>query len=97
MHDLRAARHPNLTFWIQQKTKISGCDRIVGTHRRECFRVLRPGGVLPAGFLNPGIFIFGAAALDERGELVVRHRLAFSTLGLPGAERRRVCGEGPVE
>jgi SAM-dependent methyltransferase len=63
---------------------------------REAFRVLRPGGILLAGFMNPDIFIFDDAAL-ERGELVVRHPLPFSTLDLPDAERERVYGDGPVE
>ncbi len=63
---------------------------------REAFRVLRPGGILLAGFMNPDIFIFDDEAL-ERGELVVRHPLPFSTLDLPDAERERVYGGGPVE
>ncbi len=63
---------------------------------REAFRVLRPGGILLAGFMNPDIFIFDDAAL-ERGELVVRHPLPFSTLDLPDAERERYYGDGPVE
>lgn len=63
---------------------------------REAFRVLRPGGLLLAGFMNPDLYIFDAAALD-RGELVVRHRLPFSTLDLPAAERQAVYGDGPVE
>ena len=63
---------------------------------RETFRVLRPGGLLLAGFMNPDIFIFDDEAL-ERGELVVRHALPFSTLDLPDAERKRVYGDGPVE
>jgi SAM-dependent methyltransferase len=64
---------------------------------RESFRVLRPGGVLLAGFLNPDIFIFDVAALEDRGELVVRHRLPFTTLDLPEAERLRCYGTGPIE
>ena len=64
---------------------------------RESFRVLRPGGILMAGFLNPDIFIFDITALDERGELIVRHQLPFSTLDLPDAERQRSYGTGPIE
>jgi SAM-dependent methyltransferase len=64
---------------------------------RECFRVLRPGGVLMAGFLNPDIFIFDVAALDEREEFVVRHKIPHSTLELPVEERTRAYGDAPIE
>jgi SAM-dependent methyltransferase len=64
---------------------------------RESSRVLRPGGILMAGFMNPDIFIFDITALDERGELKVRHQLPFSTLDLPDAERQRSYGTGPIE
>lgn len=63
---------------------------------RESFRVLRPGGILLAGFLNPDLFIFDVAAL-ERDELVVRYRLPFSFLDLPEAERKQYYADGPVE
>ncbi len=66
---------------------------------RECHRVLRPGGILLAGFLNPDVFIFDAHALDSRGELVVRHRLPYSDLThLEPGERERLWGaDAPVE
>jgi SAM-dependent methyltransferase len=64
---------------------------------RECFRVLRPGGVLMAGFMNPDIFIFDLTALDERAEFVVRHAIPFSTLDLPEDERTRIYGDGAIE
>ena len=64
---------------------------------RESFRVLRPGGILMVGFLNPDIFIFDAEALDERSELVVRHQLPFSSLDLSEDERQRSYGTGPIE
>jgi SAM-dependent methyltransferase len=43
---------------------------------REAFRVLRPGGVLLAGFLNPDLFIFDEEAAD-RGELLIRYPLPY--------------------
>src|SRR6516225_3392237 len=54
---------------------------------RECFRVLRPAGLLLTGFLNPDLYLFDIEALDERAEFVVRHRIPFSTADLPEAER----------
>jgi SAM-dependent methyltransferase len=59
---------------------------------RECFRVLRPGGGLLAGFMNPDIFIFDADAGENRGELAVRHPLPYSDLDLDTAERERLWG-----
>ena len=64
---------------------------------QESFRVLRPGGLLLAGFMNPDIFIFDVAALDEREEFVVRYKLPFSTLDLSQEERTRGYGDGPIE
>jgi SAM-dependent methyltransferase len=64
---------------------------------REAFRVLRPGAILLTGFLNPDLFIFDESALEERDELVVRHRLPFSTLDLTDTERLRLYGDGPIE
>jgi SAM-dependent methyltransferase len=66
---------------------------------RECHRVLRPGGTLLAGFLNPDLYIFDADASDNRNELVVRHALPYSDIThLTAAERERLWGPGvPVE
>ena len=63
---------------------------------RESFRVLRPGGILMTGFMNPDVFIFDMAAHD-RGELVVRHKIPYSTLDLDGGRRQEEFGDGPVE
>jgi SAM-dependent methyltransferase len=66
---------------------------------RECHRVLRRGGTLLCGFLNPDIYLFDHEALDERGELVVRHRLPYSDLThVPAEERARLWGaNAPLE
>jgi len=45
----------------------------------ECFRVLRPGGVLLAGFANPLRYIFDGARMDT-GNLEVRWSIPYSDL-----------------
>lgn len=56
---------------------------------RETFRVLRPGGVLLAGFGNPALYIFDDARC-EQGELVVRHAVPYSDIAsLTDEEQRR--------
>lgn len=46
---------------------------------REAFRVLKPGGVLLAGFVQPVLYVFDEAA-EARGELVPRHAIPYSDL-----------------
>jgi SAM-dependent methyltransferase len=45
---------------------------------RECYRVLRPGGSLLAGFMNPAVFLFDHDEAKATGELVVRYTLPYS-------------------
>lgn len=65
---------------------------------RECFRVLRAGGALLCGFVNPDVFLFDYEAM-ERGEMAVRHRLPYSDLThVPAEERARLWGtDSPLE
>ncbi len=44
---------------------------------RECYRVLRPGGVLLAGFLNPVRFLFETERTDGK-DLTVRYRIPYA-------------------
>lgn len=65
---------------------------------RECFRVLRPGGALLAGFMNPMVYVFDAAA-EDRGELIVKHALPYADITHlpPDALDRRVARDHTVE
>jgi SAM-dependent methyltransferase len=45
---------------------------------REIARVLAPGGVLLAGFINPAFYLFDDTAAKGGGVLLVRHRLPYA-------------------
>jgi SAM-dependent methyltransferase len=45
---------------------------------KEAFRVLRRGGALLAGFLNPAVYIFDLELADDTGEVRVRYELPYS-------------------
>jgi SAM-dependent methyltransferase len=65
----------------------------------EAFRVLRRGGVLLAGFLNPAVYIFDLELADRDGELRVRHALPYADATSLGEEEvKRKIGRGePLE
>jgi SAM-dependent methyltransferase len=44
----------------------------------EAFRVLRSGGILLAGFLNPAVYIFDLDLADTTGELRVKYELPYA-------------------
>ncbi len=57
---------------------------------QECFRVLRPNGILLAGFTNPVRFIFDDERM-ENGSLEVCHSIPYSDMtDLDEADRQRM-------
>jgi SAM-dependent methyltransferase len=65
---------------------------------REAFRVLKPGGVMLSGFMNPVQHLFDFPAL-ERGELHVAHRIPYSDQeSLTDDDRARLAAQdAPLE
>jgi SAM-dependent methyltransferase len=64
---------------------------------REAARVLRPGGSLIAGMMQPVNFLFDAVGRD-RGELRVRFSIPYSDLQLPEEEREQTIGpQRPID
>jgi SAM-dependent methyltransferase len=65
---------------------------------REAFRVLRPGGALLAGFVNPLLYIFDGDRAQQ-GELIIRHAIPYSDeTSLTDEERQLVLDSGrPLE
>jgi SAM-dependent methyltransferase len=65
----------------------------------EAFRVLRRGGILLAGFLNPVVYVFDPDLADTTGEVRVRHTLPYAdSTSLDEEELRRKIENGePLE
>jgi SAM-dependent methyltransferase len=66
---------------------------------REAFRVLKRGGVLLAGIVNPVLYAFSYDALDGNAPLVVKNVLPYSDAAdLPTPELDKLKAEGlPLE
>lgn len=47
---------------------------------KECFRVLRKGGSLLAGVMNPAFFLFDHEEIEKTGKLEVKYQLPYSDL-----------------
>lgn len=47
---------------------------------KECYRVLKPGGVLIAGFSNPLIYIFDLYEWETNNNLIVKNSIPYSDI-----------------
>ena len=71
----------------------------VETVWRECHRVMRRGGSLLSGFMNPAVFLFNHDEAEQTGLLRVRYSLPYSDLQSlePEALQRKLVEEEPLE
>lgn len=56
---------------------------------REAFRVLKPGGIMLSGFVNPVSYIFDLDLMDEQGILEVRYAIPYSDVHSPDPDKRK--------
>jgi SAM-dependent methyltransferase len=91
MRDLRAFGDDTFDLIVNPVSNLFCPDLRPVWH--ECHRVLRPGGELLVGFVNPDVYIFDYVALESRGEFVVRHSLPYSDIAdMSAAERESAFG-----
>jgi len=66
---------------------------------KEAFRVLRKGGVLLSGFMNPAVYLFNWELAMGKGELRVKYKLPYADeTDLDGAEKQKKIVKGePME
>lgn len=65
----------------------------------EAARVLRRGGILMAGFMNPDVYIFDRDVIDRKGLLRVKYKLPYTDeRDLPPVELKAMMEKGwPLE
>lgn len=63
---------------------------------KEAFRVLRPGGTLLAGFMNPIFYLFDFDKA-EKGVMDVKYKLPYADIDHPEMRERQVANGCPLE
>jgi SAM-dependent methyltransferase len=94
MRDLSAFSDESFDLVVHVTSNVF-CPEIVPVWK-ECHRVLRPGGELLAGFMNPSYYLFDHYALERGEPPVAVHPLPFSDqthLSPPELEALMTAGE----
>ncbi len=94
MRDLSACEDESFDL-IVNPTSVCYCSDVLPIWL-ECFRILKRGGELIAGMINPINYLFDARQRDA-GKLVARHKIPYSDLDLDEEERAELIGaENPL-
>lgn len=95
MRDLSAFESHTFDL-IVNPCSVNYCDS-VQLMWNECFRVLKTGGALVAGMINPINYLFDPLQADK-GQLVVKNKLPHADSSLPKETQTQLLGENrPLE
>jgi len=64
---------------------------------KEAFRVLRPGGTLLTGFMNPIFYLFDFDKAEQEGLMEVKYKLPYADLDHPEMRDRQIAHGFPLE
>jgi SAM-dependent methyltransferase len=93
------SRFASASFGLVVNAISTHCVPDVRNVWRECFRVLKPGGVFIMGFTNPHLFMFDDELGPDYHTLKAVHKLPYSDVTDSSEERKRLLEEKliPVE
>jgi SAM-dependent methyltransferase len=63
---------------------------------QEAFRVLKHGGIMLAGFMNPIFYLFDIDKA-EKGVMEVKYKLPYADIDQPEMRERQIAGGWPME
>jgi SAM-dependent methyltransferase len=61
---------------------------------QECFRVLKPGGRLLAGFMNPAMFMFDHDKSEQTGKLEVERAIPYADIEAGEVHKKALIDKG---
>ena len=64
---------------------------------REAFRVLRTGGALLSGFINPAVYLFDYNLAEKSGVFQIKFKLPYSDIDIIEEKRKRMEQGEPFE
>jgi SAM-dependent methyltransferase len=64
---------------------------------KEAYRVLKEGGILLSGFMNPAVYLFDYTIADQSRILQVKYKIPYSDIDYPEEMEQRLRDNSPIE